>query len=71
MSDTATDLLPEPRIISAGDDALWDDRKRPIGSTCASADGSRDSSSAHGGVPSSPPYSPITNSVDRYNMSLS
>ena len=55
MSEIPTDLLPEPRIVSARTVASWDTQEHLIGSSCASADGSRDSSGAHGGVPSITP----------------
>ena len=55
MSEIPTDLLPEPRIVSARTVASWDTQEPLIGISCASADGSRDSSGAHGGVPSITP----------------
>ena len=61
MSKITTDLLPEPRIVSARTVASWDSQEPPIGSGCALADGSYDSSSAHGTVPSTTFYPDTTN----------
>ena len=50
MSKIPTDLLPEARIVSARTVASWDTQERLVGCSSASENGSRDPSSAHGGV---------------------